>query len=70
MTALAQAKMKRSAKISLILFPVLILCVSAFFALIHHFYRFAWAGTLSYYAAIIVVLVILGELLLIAFQKE
>jgi hypothetical protein len=69
LTALAQAKMKRSAKIPLILFPVLIFCMSAFFALIHHFYHLALAGTLWYYTAIIAVAVIFGELLLIAFQK-
>lgn len=69
LTVLAQAKMKRSAKVWLVLIPVLIFCVSAFFALIHHFYRYVWAGTLWYYTAIIAVIVIFGELVLITFQE-
>ena len=69
MTVLAKPKMKRSAKIPLILLPVLIFCISAFFALVHHFYRFDWAGTFWYYTAIIGVAVVIVELLLIAFQK-
>jgi len=69
LTGLVRAKIKRSAKIWLILIPALVFCASAFFALIHHFYRYAWAGTLWYYGTIIAVLIIFGELALILFQE-
>ena len=69
LTVLAHAKIKRSAKGWLILIPVLIFFVSALFALIHHFYRYDWAGSLWYYTAIIAVVVIFCELVLIAFSS-
>jgi hypothetical protein len=48
--------------------PLLVFCFSALFGLIHHFYRFDWAGTLFYYALILLIVVIFGECLLVAFQ--
>ena len=69
MTVLAHAKIKQSAKVWLILIPALIFCVSALFALIHHFYRYDWAGSLWYYTAVIAVGVIFFELALIAFSS-
>ena len=60
--------MKSSAKIRWLLVPLLVFCFSAFFGLVHHYYRFAWAGTLFYYGLILLIAVIFVECLLIAFQ--
>ena len=70
MKVLERAEIKRSAKVWLILIPVLIFCISGFFALIHHFYRYGWAGSLWYYTIIIAVLVIFGELVLVTFSSS
>ena len=61
--------MRRSAKILLVLFPAILFCVAVFFGLVHHFYRYDWAGTLWYYTAMLLVAVVAIELLLIAFER-
>jgi uncharacterized membrane protein len=56
------------AKIWWLPLPLLVFCSSGFFGLIHHFYRFAWAGTLFYYTLILLIVVIFAECLLVVFQ--
>lgn len=60
--------MRGSAKISLVLFPLILFCVAAFFGFVHHFYRYDWAGTLTYYFVLASVAVVFIELLLVSFQ--
>jgi hypothetical protein len=69
LTHLAHGNMKRSAKIWLIAAPTSVFFVSLFFGLLHHFYRYGWAGTLWYYTAMLLVAVVAIELLLIAFER-
>jgi Na+/proline symporter len=61
--------MRRSAKILLVLFPLILVCVAAFFGVVHHFYRYGWAGTLAYYFALACVAAVFIEVLLVSFQE-
>jgi len=61
--------MIRSVKIWLIVIPALVFSVSLFFGLLHHFYRYDWAGTMWYYTAMLLVIVIALEMFLIAFER-
>jgi hypothetical protein len=65
---LAKARAKWSAKIRWFLLPIFGFCFSAFFGLVHHFYRFAWAGTIFDYGLMLLIAVIFVECLLTAFQ--
>lgn len=69
LTSLAHKKMKRSAKIWLIAIPTSVFFVSLLFALLHHFYRYDWAGKLWYYTAMLLGAVIGIELLPVAFER-
>ena len=69
MTPTSRNKMRRSARIMLLLIPAILFCVCSSFGLVHHFYHNALAGDIFYYTAVFFVVVILVELLLIIFTK-
>lgn len=61
--------MKRSVKIYFVLILVILFCVSLSFGLVHHFFRYAWAGEVFYYTSLLFVAAIVLELFLITFTK-
>jgi hypothetical protein len=65
---MSRERTRRSTKTWWLLLPIVVFCLAAFFGLVHHFYRYAWAGTLFYYGIMLLVAVIFVECLLIAFQ--
>jgi protein-S-isoprenylcysteine O-methyltransferase Ste14 len=69
MNPTSQNKMKRSARILLLLVPAVVFCVSSSFGLAHHFYHYSWAGDIFYYSAVLFVVVILVELFLMTLTK-
>jgi hypothetical protein len=69
MTTSSQNRLRRSVKRYLLLIPVAVLCVSLSFGLLHHFYRYAWAGDIFYVTAILFVLIIFLELLLVTITR-
>jgi len=69
LNASSENRLKRSVKFYLILIPVAVFCVSLLFGLLHHFYRFTWAGDIFYGSALLFVAIIFLELLLIMITK-
>ena len=69
MNLTSQNKMRRSARILLLLVPAAVFCVSLSFGLAHHFYHYSWAGDMFYYSAVLFVAVILVELFLMTLTK-
>jgi len=65
----SQGKLKRSVKFYFVLIPVAVFFVSLAFGLLHHFYRYVWAGDIFYGSAILLVVVIFVELFLITFTR-
>lgn len=56
-------------KIYFVLILVILFCVSLSFGLVHHFFRYAWAGEVFYYTSLLFVAAIVLELFLITFTK-
>ena len=69
MSARTQNRLKESVKLYFVLIPVAVFCASLSFGLLHHFYRYAWAGDIFYGSAILFVVVIFLELLLIMITR-
>jgi len=62
-------RLKRSVKTYFLMIPMLVFFVSLCFGLIHHFYRYSWAGDIFYGATMLFIVVILLEALLITITK-
>ena len=65
----SENKLKRSVKISFLLILVISFCVSLSFGLVHHFFRYPWAGEAFYYTALLFAAIIATELFLIVFTR-
>ena len=69
MSGSAENRLRLSVKRYFIIVPILVFCVSLSFGLLHHFYRYDWAGDGFYGFAILFVVVIFVEILFIAITK-
>jgi uncharacterized membrane protein len=69
LSATSENRLKRSVKLYFILIPIIVFCAGLCFGLLHHFYRYDWAGDGFYGSAILFVAVIFVELLFIAITK-
>ena len=69
MNATSNNKLKRSVKIYFLLILATLFCVSLTFGLIHHFFRYDWAGDIFYGTALVFVAVLVVEIFLITFTK-
>ena len=69
LTGTSQNKLKRSVKIKFALILIILFCVSLSFGLVHHFFRYSWAGEIFYYTALLFVAIMLAELFLIIITR-
>jgi len=65
----SENRLKRSVKILFVLILVILFCVSVSFGLVHHFFRYSWAGDIFYCTALLFVVAVLVELFLITFTR-
>ena len=69
MTRASENRLKRSVKAYFVLIPVTLFCVSFSFGLVHHFFRYSWAGDIFYYTALLFVTAVVLEIFIILFTK-